>query len=49
LEAFKRGALNLGLHDQLVALQWIQENIEYFGGDKSKVKIALLIPSEMIE
>jgi hypothetical protein len=28
--------LNLGIHDQTVALQWVQENIHFFGGDKAK-------------
>jgi len=28
---------NQGLDDQRFALQWIQNNIEKFGGDKSKV------------
>jgi len=36
-EAEDIGALNLGLKDQLTALQWIQQNIGAFGGDKEKV------------
>ena len=30
---------NEGLKDQRLALQWIQENIEYFGGNKNNVTI----------
>jgi carboxylesterase type B len=33
------GVSNLGLKDQLVALQWVQKNIESFGGDSKKVTI----------
>ena len=32
---------NQGFHDQQLALQWIQQNIERFGGDASKVRFAL--------
>ncbi|KAJ7206506.1 triacylglycerol lipase, partial [Mycena pura] len=38
-EADNRGALNLGLKDQIAALQWVQMNIEIFGGDKDKVTV----------
>ncbi|KAK0194648.1 extracellular triacylglycerol lipase precursor [Armillaria mellea] len=38
-EADNRGQLNLGVRDQLAALEWIQENIGLFGGDKTEVTI----------
>ncbi|KAG7445282.1 esterase 1 [Guyanagaster necrorhizus] len=38
-EAADRGQLNLGVRDQLAALEWVQENIGLFGGDKTKVTI----------
>ncbi|KAF7300782.1 Carboxylic ester hydrolase [Mycena kentingensis (nom. inval.)] len=36
-EADNRGALNLGIKDQIAALKWVQANIGAFGGDKRKV------------
>ena len=30
---------NQGLRDQILALQWVQENIHQFGGDRDKVTI----------
>ena len=35
----KEGLLNLGLHDQVLLFEWVQENIENFGGDPSNVTL----------
>ncbi|KAJ6641393.1 Juvenile hormone esterase [Pseudolycoriella hygida] len=31
---------NIGLHDQRMALQWIHDNIKYFGGNNSKITLS---------
>ena len=30
---------NMGMFDQILGLQWIQKNIQYFGGDPNQVTI----------
>lgn len=35
----EQGILNLGLKDQILLLEWVQENISQFGGDPENVTI----------
>ncbi|KAJ7475779.1 Alpha/Beta hydrolase protein [Mycena latifolia] len=35
----EQGILNLGLKDQVMVMEWVQENIDKFGGDPSQVTL----------
>ncbi|KAJ7484818.1 Alpha/Beta hydrolase protein [Mycena galericulata] len=38
-EAVSKGALNIGLKDQLLGMQWVQRKTHAFGGDAAKVTV----------
>ncbi|KIY67263.1 alpha/beta-hydrolase [Cylindrobasidium torrendii FP15055 ss-10] len=39
MEAYENQVLNLGVYDVCMALQWVQRNVNFFGGNKDEVTI----------
>lgn len=37
--AAKHNSLNSGLHDQIMLLEWVRDNIQNFGGDPGQVTL----------
>ncbi|KAJ3551617.1 hypothetical protein NM688_g4599 [Phlebia brevispora] len=48
-EAAQRGALNLGLKDQIMGFEWIQSNIAAFGRDPKKVYFIALCVNGLVK
>ena len=34
---------NLGIRDQVMAMEWVRDNIQYFGGDPNKVGLMCIV------
>ncbi|CAE6415432.1 unnamed protein product [Rhizoctonia solani] len=44
-QTMNKGAANLGLYDQRMAIEWVQNNIQHFGGDPTKISGDDFLPS----
>ncbi|KAF5352296.1 hypothetical protein D9758_011968 [Tetrapyrgos nigripes] len=47
-EAEEKGALNLGIKDELAALEWVNKHIGAFGGDPNKVTVGGISSGAML-